>query len=254
MAVDREFVLRALKRIVDEEEAAIFRELSRVDSTFIRAGHGGGSSPCVLERHRVTEAEVNRAATRIMNEVRKLAGREAPTLAEDAGLWVGHLTHRLLTQYREQNIMGLTREQLAAALVAIREKVVDDLQNRPIPPSNASAPVGGVNINSINAPGGNVAVGGRDAIQHVEDIDVGGLMAVLLQVRLAIDAASISPEHRESLIDDISAMEAVAQQPSPDIGRLLRLAKRLVVGLKDVALPVIAGVVEACVKMGLGLP
>jgi len=251
MAVDREWILRALERIVDEEETAIFRELSQVDSTFISKGHVGGSTPWVSERHRVTQAGVNRAATKIMNEVRELAGREAPTLAEDAGLWVGHLTQRLLSRYREQNVLGPTREQLTETLAAIREKVVDDLQNRPVP--NAPASRGGVHINSINA-GGSVAVGGGDVVQHVEGIDVSALVAVLLQVRQAIDAASIPLEQRERLIDDISAIEAIAQQPTPDTGRLGRLAKRLVVGLKDVALPVVAGVVEAYAKARLGLP
>jgi hypothetical protein len=66
--------------------------------------------------------------------------------------------------------------------------------------------------------------------------------------------ASIPLEQREGLIDDIAAIEAVAQQPSPDTGRLGRLAKRLALGLKDVALPVVAGVVEAYVKTRLGLP
>jgi hypothetical protein len=249
MAVDHEFIERSLLRIVEDEERKILRELSQVDSMFIKAGHGGGSSRWTMERHRIAEAGVDRAAMRMIDEVRQLAGQEAPNRAEDAGISVGHLTHRLLSQYRPG--LGPTKEQHTMALLKIREKAIDDLRNRPVPVAAAPASLAGRDIN-ITA-GGHVAVAGRDAAQHVEGLDIAGLLAILSQVRQGVETSQLAAEDREALTDQVAAIEAVALQPKPDESRVTRLTKRLWPAVKALGQPVVADLLESYIKQHMGL-
>jgi hypothetical protein len=77
---------------------------------------------------------------------------------------------------------------------------------------------------------------------------------VLAELRGAVEAANVTLEQRETLADDIATIEVMAQQPKPDVGRLGRMAKRLVGVLKDVSIPAAAGLLEAYAKQRLGLP
>jgi hypothetical protein len=51
-----------------------------------------------------------------------------------------------------------------------------------------------------------------------------------------------------NLIDDLAAIEALAQQLKPDHSRLRRMLTRLAKGLKDAAVPVAARIAEAYLK------
>lgn len=61
-------------------------------------------------------------------------------------------------------------------------------------------------------------------------------------------------ERREALTDQVAAIEAVAQQPKADQGRVSRLVKRLGAELKTVGLAVGTGLLEAYAKQKTGLP
>jgi hypothetical protein len=94
MPADRAFIERQLRRIIDEEGKAIIRKLLEVEST---CGHDVGSSlRSIVERHRVIEEEVPCAADRIMNEIRELAGQDAPNYAEEGAAAVADLAQCLL--------------------------------------------------------------------------------------------------------------------------------------------------------------
>jgi hypothetical protein len=190
MALDRDFVVRTLQGIVEDEEEAILRELNEVVSKGLLLGHTiSGSSRLTLERHRVTKEGVQRAASKMVDQVRAIAGQDAPSLAEEADISIHNLIDRLLSTYRAG--LGPTQEELATELHRVRERVVDDLRHRPISPSDAHVPLVGGDLN-ISA-GGSVAVAGGSVVQHVEGIDLAALVAVLLQVRQAIDAGLNTP-------------------------------------------------------------
>jgi hypothetical protein len=250
MPVDADFIQRSLQRIVEEEERVILRKLSDVDTQFVKAGQGGGSSRWTMERHRVTEEGVAHAAELIKKEVRELAGEDAPKFADVGEAAVGHLGHRLLGQYRTS--LGPTKDVLIAALLKIKAATRDDLTHRPVQAAPAPGSLAGRDIN-INATG-HVAVAGRDAHQHVEGFDAAGLVDVLAKVKDMIEASQATADQRERLSDDLASFEVMAHQPKPDIGRLGRMTKRLVGVLKEVSIPAAAGLLEACAKQRLGLP
>jgi hypothetical protein len=248
MPVDRSFIERSLQRIVEEEERTILRKLSDVDTVFIKSGHGGGSSRWTMERHRVTEEEVSRAADRMMSEIRGLAGKDAAQFAEDGAAAVGHLGQLLLNHYRAG--LGPTKEGLIEALAKVKERTRDDLTYRPVQPTPAPGSLAGRDIN-INATGP-VAIAGQDAHQHVEGFDAAGLLDVLAKVKDMVEASKTTSDVRVKVSDEITGIEHEAAQAHPDVSRISRLMKRLGGTLKEVGLPVAAGVAEAYVKQRLG--
>ena len=93
--MDREFVLRALKRIADEEDDIILGELAELDSLFSKAQRLNCPS-WRAERQRTVATGVKRAGARMMGEVRGLAGIDAPAFAEETGTLVARLANPLV--------------------------------------------------------------------------------------------------------------------------------------------------------------
>jgi hypothetical protein len=247
MPVNRDFIWRALKRIADEENEKILKELTSVDSQFSQAGRLNSHS---WRATRATTAVdgVKRAGTRMMEEVRSLVGSDAPGFAEEVGALMARLAHPLVEGHRNIQMHGRSAaipaeieescQSLANALRGVRASIIDDLTHRQVSSSPASVHIGKL---TANAP---VTVAGRDAFQHVEGFDVAALVGVLAEVRKVIEASRLTAEQQESLSDDLAAIEAVSKDQKRDVGRVVRLMQRLRGTLKEVGVPVAAGVVE----------
>jgi hypothetical protein len=250
MSVDADFIERTLQRIVEEEERTILRKLSEVDSMFIKGGHGGGSSPWTMERDRVTEEEVSHAAQRIMSEIRELAGEKVPQFADLGAAYVGHLGHRLIDHYRAGP--GSTKEALVAALLKIKDRTRDELTHRPVQSTPGPASLAGRDINITTA--GHVAVAGRNVHQHVEGVEIATLLPILSDARRTVEVAQMAAQEREDLLDIISAMVSLAQQPKPDKAGLSRWGGRLLKTVGAVGGPVASNLVWELLKQHLHLP
>ena|SRR5215472_15149748 len=112
MTTNRDFVLRRLQTIVDDEEEAILVDEMKAISNGMLHGHTvSGSSRVTLERHRVTKEGVRRAAAKMSDEVRAIVGSDAPSFVEDLDEAMRQLVDRLLEKYRQG--LGPTRDQLA---------------------------------------------------------------------------------------------------------------------------------------------
>jgi hypothetical protein len=262
MAADRGFIQRSIERTAREEEATILRELSELDGVF-SGGFRMHSPSWKAERQRVTAAGADRAGTRILTEVRTLAGQDTSTLADEAGGCFAQLSDRLLNHHREVILGGRKQDRsypdvesscqgLTEALRAVKERVVDELRHRPVSSPPIQAPLAGRDI--IITAHGPVAMAGRDAVQNIEGLDAMSLLAVLSQFRRTVEASSIAAEQREALTDHAAAIEAIAQQASPDKGRVVRLVKGLMTTSKDLGVSVAAELLAAYLKQHLGLP
>jgi hypothetical protein len=257
MPVNRAFILDALRRIAYEERDVILRELASVDTLF-SLGQRMNSPGWRMERQTKAVEGVKRAGERLKAEVRGLAGAEAPSFAEEVGALVGDVTTPIVASQWDIPINGpaevtFPSQSLAEALYKVRTAVVDDLAHPPVQSTPAPGSLAGRDINIIN-PAAPFAIAGRDAHQHVEGFDAAGLLDVLAKVKDMVEASQATANQRERLSDDLATFEVMAQQQKPDVGRLGRMAKRLVGVLKDVAIPAAAGLLEAYAKQHLGLP
>jgi hypothetical protein len=258
----REYLRRKLDSLADDALPDIRILIQQVDTGFVIGGRMNSPS-WMQERAQAAVYGLRSAGAEMMAEVRSIAGADAPSLAEDTGTAVARLGDQLVKDHRERVMPGKgaavqpnteeaeqSCQQLEAALREQREAVIYDLKCRPTQSPTAQAPL----VGTIISGGGHVAVAGRDAVQHIEALDVGELLGLLQQVRQDIEASHIAPEQRERLIDDVAAIEVMAKQPDADKSRLLRLTKRLWDGAKEVGLHVAAGLLEAYAKQRLGLP
>jgi hypothetical protein len=200
------------------------------------------SPSSTAEPYRIFRAEIDRAAEKMMSEIRRLAGQDAPNFVKDVSIGIEYLGRRLINHYRDKRWADI--EALRAAILEIKDRTLDDLSHGPTP--SVAAPLGDrdVAINAVSS----VAVGGREFSQNVESSDVLALLATLSEVRQVIEDSEIRSVVLRNLIDDLAAIAALAQQLKPDHSRLRRMLTRLDKGLKDAAVPVAARIVEAYLK------
>jgi hypothetical protein len=251
MSINRGFVERHLRRVVEKEENTILHRLYKVDNLFLKA-QPLNSPNWTAERYRIFWAEIDRAAAKMMSEIRRLAGQDAPNFAKDVSIGIEYLGRRLINHYREKPWGD--NEALRAAILEIKDRTLGDLSHGPTP--SVAAPLGDRDV-AINA-GSSVAVGGREFSQNAESSDVPALLATLSEVRQAIEDSEIRSVVLRNLIDDLAAIEALAQQLKPDHSRLRRMLTRLEKSLKYAAVPVAARIAEAYLKerrvVVVGLP
>ena len=200
------------------------------------------------------------AIKRMMDELREIAGTDAPAFADEGGAAVASLADVLTAAHHARQIGGrnpaspedieASCRRLAEALNKERQEVIDDLRYRPVPVVGNSQ-LAGRDIN-INA-GGHVSVGGRDAAQHIQGLDIVALLALMSQLQEEIEAAQIADDKRDELLDQMEDIQATARRPKADPSLLKDLATKLWSGVKAVGIPVSTEVAAAYAKVMLGL-
>jgi hypothetical protein len=259
MPAKRDYVVGCLAKISEEEQRVVFADLAALDSQF-SVGERLNSPGWRLAREEMAVKGLKRAGKRMMAELREIAGTDAPAFADEGGAAVARLADILMAAHHARQIGGrnpatpedieASCRRLAEALNKERQDVIDDLKYRDVSVVG-NAPLAGRDIN-INA-GGHVAVGGRDAAQHIQGVDIVALLALLSQLQEEIEAAQIADDKRDELLDQVEDIQATARRPKPNPTLLRTLVTKLWSGVKAVGIPVSAEVAAAFAKVMLGL-
>jgi hypothetical protein len=259
MPVERDYLVGRLAKISEEEQRLVFAELTTLDSQF-SLGQRLNSPGWRLAREEVAIKGLKRAGKRMMDELREIAGTDAPAFADEGGAAVASLADVLTTAHHARQIGGrnpaspedieASCRRLAVALNKERQEVIDDLRYRPVPVVGNSQ-LAGRDIN-INA-GGHVSVGGRDAAQDIQGLDTVALVALMSQLQEQIEAAQIADDKRDELLDQLEDIQATARRSKPAPSLLRALATKLWSGVKAVGIPVSTEVAAAYAKVILGL-
>jgi hypothetical protein len=259
MPVERDYLVECLAKITKEEQGLVFADLTALDSQF-SLGQRLNSPGWRLAREEMAVKGLKRASKRMMDELREIAGTDAPAFADEGGAAVASLADVLTAAHHARQIGGrnpasledieASCRRLAEALNKERQEVIDDLRYRPVPVVGNSQ-LAGRDIN-INA-GGHVSVGGRNAAQHIQGSDTGALLALMSQLQEEIEAAQIADDKRDELLDQLEDIQATARRAKADPSLVKGLATKLWSGVKAVGIPVSTEVAAAYAKMMLGL-
>jgi hypothetical protein len=100
MAVDREWVLKRLQRIEDNQRVEIGSDVPAFSPGHVVYVENGESVLMGLER--LIKAGVERAGEQLMAEARSIASQDAPTLADEVGACVSRLGELAIRDYRQK--------------------------------------------------------------------------------------------------------------------------------------------------------